>query len=471
MEPSGSVAAVIAIIREKPEHISSHETFAPTDRLAVAGRLLSSVVHELNNPLTSIIGYSDILTGMLPEGPQAEQLCKIRRSAQRASRLVQNLLNFVQPHKPQNSEISLNDVLSSVLDLVEGDIRGHDIRLVLNMEPGDTIPRIMGDFHRLQEVFLNLVTNALHAMKGSLQPNVLTLTTRRAGDRAEALVQDTGTGIQADILPHIFIPFFTTKSEGEGTGLGLSICREVIDDHGGTIRVDSIPGRGTVFTVSLAAAASGGSASPSLPQVPFAAITPQKILVVDDEPPIVNLLQIILEQDGHCVETAVVDNFFEHVLQGDVSIYLQAIRKAGAGLGKTPEAFAKIAHAFCAFQDVLLARLAKSRTSPKQYAAAGALHRLVLEIVFQTIGESFADTGAADRVMERQWDLLTRREREVASLLTHGLRNKGIAGKLGISVRTVEHHRARIREKLGIDSVAGLSASAALYAGAFRQRS
>jgi PAS domain S-box-containing protein len=226
----------------------TQEQLLHSERLAAVGQLISGVAHELNNPLTAILGYSQLLTSSGQLGPQGiEYSDKLYKQAQRTHRIVQNLLSFARQHKPERVPVKLNQTLEETLALRDYDLRMNNIRVHLDLAPD--LPITAADPHQLQQVFLNMVNNAVDAILECSSEGDLWVHTAIDGERLVIEFADSGPGVKD--ASRVFDPFYTTKPVGKGTGLGLSICYGIITEHGGTIRVRNIPPRGACFTVEL----------------------------------------------------------------------------------------------------------------------------------------------------------------------------------------------------------------------------
>jgi two-component system NtrC family sensor kinase len=226
----------------------TQEQLLHSEKLAAVGQLISGVAHELNNPLTAILGYSQLLTSCGQVGPQGlEYSEKLYKQAQRTHRIVQNLLSFSRQHKPERVAVRLNQVLEDTLALRDYDLRMSNIRLHLDL--AEDLPPVAADPHQLQQVFLNLVNNAVDAILERSGDGDLWVRTAREGGKFVMEFVDSGTGVKD--ASRVFDPFYTTKPVGKGTGLGLSICYGIITEHGGQIRVCNVPPRGACFTIEL----------------------------------------------------------------------------------------------------------------------------------------------------------------------------------------------------------------------------
>jgi two-component system NtrC family sensor kinase len=246
---AGNPVGFIFVTRDITERRKMEKQLILTDRLASVGELASGVAHELNNPLTGVIGLSQLLTQRdIPEDIK-EDLNLVYSEAQRAANVVKNLLTFARKHSPAKELISINDLISKVLELRAYEQRVSNIEVVTHLAPD--LPQIMADYFQLQQVFLNIIINAEHFMLEAHNKGTLTITTERAGDGVKASFTDDGPGIAKENLGHIFDPFFTTKEVGKGTGLGLSICHGIISAHNGRLYAESELGKGATFIVEL----------------------------------------------------------------------------------------------------------------------------------------------------------------------------------------------------------------------------
>jgi len=226
-----------------------------TEKLASLGQIVAGVVHELNNPLTSIIAYSDYLTKKLGKdasldlSEDAERVRRIGEAAERILKFTRDLVAYARPTGDERGPVCIAEVIERALLFCEHEFM--DGRVEVEQDFAEGLPLIAGIPGQLTQVFVNLFTNAAHAI--GERGGVLRITARTAdaGASLRVDVSDTGGGIPVDAMPQIFEPFFTTKTDGRGTGLGLSIVRGILDAHGGTIQVSSAAGQGTSFTLTL----------------------------------------------------------------------------------------------------------------------------------------------------------------------------------------------------------------------------
>jgi two-component system NtrC family sensor kinase len=278
----------------------TQEQLLHSEKLAAVGQLISGVAHELNNPLTAILGYSQLLTSSGQMGQQGiEYADKLYKQAQRTHRIVQNLLSFARQHKPERVSVQINHALQETLALRDYDLRMHNVRVHLDL--AENLPVTSADPHQLQQVFLNMVNNAVDAILEHSIDGDLWVRTGFNGDRLCIEFTDSGPGVKD--ASRVFDPFYTTKPVGKGTGLGLSICYGIITEHGGTIRVRNIPARGASFIIEL----------PRQPVASLAFSTPDqraisgkdgRILLVDHDDSALEAAGTILRGRDHRVRMA-----------------------------------------------------------------------------------------------------------------------------------------------------------------------
>ncbi|MGB9714953.1 MAG: ATP-binding protein [Thermodesulfovibrionales bacterium] len=253
---NNKVSAVLGISRDITERKKiEDEQMYNTERLASLGKLTASVAHELNNPIAIILGFTDrLLEKTDPNSKEYEMLKAIERQGLNSKRIIENLLGFARYPEKTEYCADVNKSLESVLIVVENLLVSKKIILETNLTEG--LPRVRGDSGHLQQVFMNLITNAVSAMEGG---GILTISTRlnETSNRVEILFKDTGHGIKKEYRDKIFEAFFTTKKVGEGTGLGLSVCQGIVTRYGGEITFETVSEdedrerKGTTFIVSL----------------------------------------------------------------------------------------------------------------------------------------------------------------------------------------------------------------------------
>jgi signal transduction histidine kinase len=248
-DEKGEIIGSIIVSRDVTQQKRIEEQLILTDRLASIGELSSGIAHELNNPLTSVIGFSQLLMeGDVPENIR-EELGTVYSEAQRAASIVKNLLTFARKHAPVKQMSQVNTVVEDVLRLRSYEQKVNNIEVETRLDAN--LPQIMMDHFQMQQVFLNIVVNAESAMLEANHRGKLAITSEKAGDMVKVTFADDGPGISKENLKHIFDPFFTTKEVGKGTGLGLSICHGIVIEHNGNISAASKNGQGAAFIIEL----------------------------------------------------------------------------------------------------------------------------------------------------------------------------------------------------------------------------
>jgi len=248
-DESGKPVRMRGTVQDITERRKMEEQLIVSDRLASLGEMASGIAHELNNPLTGVIGFSQLLLEKDLSDDVKEDVKVISREAQRTAEVVKNLLTFARKREPGKKPVDINNVIQKVLELRAYEQKVNNIQV--NTRFASDLPEIMGDGFQLQQVFLNIIINAEHFMLEAHGRGALTITTERVGDIIRASFADDGPGITKENLGHLFDPFFTTKEVGRGTGLGLSICHGMIAEHGGRIYAESELGKGATFIVEL----------------------------------------------------------------------------------------------------------------------------------------------------------------------------------------------------------------------------
>src|SRR3984885_2576455 len=281
-----------------------------TEKMAAVGQLVSGIAHELNNPLTAIMGYGQLLLGQGLAPEQYSEASKVFQQAERARRIVKNLLYFARENTPERTRVNLNEIVERTLALRSYELRVQNI--LVECALASDLPETMADPYQLQQVVLNLLTNAEQALLQERGQGKVTIKTRVAdGNRIAIEISDDGPGVPWGIASRIFDPFFTTKPPGVGTGLGLSIVYGIVQQHGGEATFESRPGTGTRFMVEFPVTpvptpAEHDAMLPQLPTHP-GAVPASRILVVEDEPTVAQLIVDVLREEGHQAE-AVLDS-------------------------------------------------------------------------------------------------------------------------------------------------------------------
>ena len=299
-----AVTGVLAVVRDVSEEKLLVEQLVQQEKLAAIGQLVSGVAHELNNPLASVMAFSQlVLTHTGSDEERNEALTTIHGEAKRAAKIVSNLLTFARQHPPQRSTTSVNEVIASTLDLRRHALTFQGVELEEHLDP--SLPPIWADPFQLQQVFLNLIGNAEHALGGWQGERRIVVTSEARGGRIVVTIRDTGAGIPATEVDRVFNPFYTTKGVGKGTGLGLSVSDGIVREHGGAIRVESSD-TGASFVVELPIIPPPGAALPprSVAEAHSPGARPLSILIVDDEPAIRSAIVRYFGGLGHSVDAA-----------------------------------------------------------------------------------------------------------------------------------------------------------------------
>ena len=297
--------SVVVLVEDVTDQQAMEAQLIQSEKLAAVGQLVSGVAHELNNPLTSITGLSEFLLEQKELGTKDRgHLRVIHEQADRAGRIVRNLLTFAHKGPAERTPVDLNDVIQRTLILMSYDLKLKDVTIEKSLAP---LPAVLGDRRALQQVVLNLLNNAAQAVTANPpgRPQLIRLTTW-FDDRVRLRVADTGPGISDEVLPQLFTPFFTTKEPGQGTGLGLSITYSIVEAHGGRITVERPAEGGAAFLVDLPAAPAGALRrdTPSPEAAPLAAPTKRAILLVDEDPAVRRMVKALFGREGHTVEVA-----------------------------------------------------------------------------------------------------------------------------------------------------------------------
>ena len=281
------------------------------ERLAALGQMISGIAHELNNTLTSIFGYAQLVRKRARGFEWEAETRYILEEGERARRIARNLLLFARGSEGERTRVNLNEIVKRTVEM-----RGHELRLEnigVELELDEQLAEAIADAAQVQQVLLNLVLNAEQAILQAKENGHIWIRTRSISPSRIAIeVADDGPGVPPEVVLRIFDPFFTTKPAGVGTGLGLSIVYGIVHQHGGQVSVENRPGGGAVFTVELPSA-TNSSVSDTRPYLIGASISGDvarktktrgsRILVVEDEPTIAQLIADVLGEEGHFVET------------------------------------------------------------------------------------------------------------------------------------------------------------------------
>ena len=271
-----------------------------SEKISALGSLLAGVAHELNNPLSIVVGQAMMLEES-GSGALGRRAAKIRTAAERCSRIVKSFLAMARQRRPEKEPVDLNQIVRSTLDLVGYGIRSAGIKVTTDLTQG--LPSLNADPDQLGQLVTNLVLNAQHALKDVAEPRRLCIRTQYDASCAQLylVVSDNGPGIPGPLRSRVFEPFFTTKPVGSGTGIGLSICDAIVREHGGCIEIDETPGGGATFCIHLPIGPVDAHRSVDETPPPMTRAS-RRALVVDDERDIAELLAEMLTHEGFTVD-------------------------------------------------------------------------------------------------------------------------------------------------------------------------
>jgi len=286
------VSRDITEIRAATERQNALELqLSQAEKLSALGKTISGVAHELNNPLTGIMGFCQLLLRdetIQDNSRQREDITTIFHEAERCQKIVRNLTTFARKHKPEKTFLGINGLLEDSLSLQDYQMCNHNINITKELE--ENLPKTMADRHQLQQVFINLIVNAQDAMGSQPDNKTLSVKTKKMGNFIRVEIADSGPGISDENLTSIFEPFFTTKGIGKGTGLGLSLSFGIVSEHGGRIWAENIPGRGARFCVELPIIENLMSPGTNKGKSENISLKGQRVLIIDDEEQIINLI-------------------------------------------------------------------------------------------------------------------------------------------------------------------------------------
>jgi len=322
--PMAEPGSAVLVFEDQTERRRLQEQLIQSEKMSAIGQLIAGVAHDLNNPLASVVGFSDFLAEAADVPPSLQEpLQVIRQEAERAATIVKNLLSFARSQEGERTRQAIRALLDSTLALLRNQLMAHKVEATVEVEPG--LPDVEVNANQIKQVFVNVINNACQAIASDAPSGRIWITARRVGDSIAVSVTDSGPGMTEELAARVFEPFFTTKREGEGTGLGLSICQGIMKEHGGRITLDTRPGAGATFTLELpiGARAARTEAAP----VPAGESKPLSILVVDDEPHILHYMRATLESWGHTVEVASDGTYaLERALAGPFDVIICDLR-------------------------------------------------------------------------------------------------------------------------------------------------
>jgi signal transduction histidine kinase/ActR/RegA family two-component response regulator len=293
----------VLVLADQTDKRALQDQVVQSAKMSAIGQLIAGIAHDLNNPLASVVGFAEYLVDAVHDVPARllEPLRAIHQEAERASKIVRNLLAFARKQEGDRHPLAIGYVLEATVLLLKNQLMAYRVDVDLNV--ADNLPPIEGNANQLQQVFVNVITNAAQAIHGSRTGGRIAVAAEKWLDGVAVTVQDDGPGIADTMAERIFEPFFTTKPEGEGTGLGLTICHGIVTEHGGKITlVDQGAGSaGATFRIELP----GGLIRAIADERATTHATGLHILVVDDEPHILHYMRAALEDWGHHVSVAV----------------------------------------------------------------------------------------------------------------------------------------------------------------------
>jgi PAS domain S-box-containing protein len=277
------------------------EALAQSEKMSAMGSLLASVSHELNNPLSIIVGQSQLMEELAADDRARKRAERIKNAADRCARIVKTFLSMARRKAPTRSPTSINDLIRDGAEIVSYALSSGGVELALDLDADD--PLVDADRDQLMQVVVNLMINAQQAMSAQETGRELRIQTQANDTGVSVTFADTGPGVPDELIGRVFEPFFTTKPEGVGTGIGLAVCRSIVDAHGGEIALSNAPEGGARFAITLPASATDASrvAEPAPSETLAKAL---RVLVVDDEEEIARTVQEILELDGHQIVMA-----------------------------------------------------------------------------------------------------------------------------------------------------------------------
>lgn len=299
--------ATQGILRDITERKRLQEQLLQSEKMSALGQLVSGVAHELNNPLTGVLGYAELLltSSDLPKNAN-QNLMMIYDEAERARKIVENLLTFARQRKPEKKEIELNEIIERTLDIRAYAMRVNNIQVFKTLD--QRIPLICADEYQIQQVFMNIIINAEQAILESHGEGQLEVETEwdTVKNRVRISFRDDGPGIIGENLSKIFDPFFTTKPDGKGTGLGLAISYGIVEEHEGRIIAENEEGGGARFVIELPMGEMDSTSNQAVQPAGKETedMGEKRVLVVDDETLVVDLVKTALECEGYIVETA-----------------------------------------------------------------------------------------------------------------------------------------------------------------------
>jgi two-component system NtrC family sensor kinase len=301
-DAEGKIIGIVASARDVTESKRLEQQLLQSEKLAAIGQMVSGVAHELNNPLTAILGMSDLVRERATDDASRRQIELVQKQARKAVELVQGLLNFSRPSRPKSQHVRLAELINRAIELQQFVLASRNI--TVDFDAASQSPEIQADPNQMVQVFVNLLANAEQSIAASRDHGKISIRIAEREGKAEIVVDDDGPGVPAEIRSKIFDPFFTTRRSTGGTGLGLTICLVIVKEHGGTIEVQSSSAGGGRFRILLPVsrpAPLSAAAPSSIPRND--GIKGCSILIVEDEEGIRELVEEGLKARGAAVES------------------------------------------------------------------------------------------------------------------------------------------------------------------------
>ena len=301
-EASNFIQGIISQLSIAIEKTKTLDQLIHAEKMNVLGSLMSGIAHELNSPLTRILGISESFREERDVNEVVKYFDLIIEESLRCKRIIEDFLAFARKYKSDHSLVDINSVIIKTLQLWKYQKKTDD--MIIRTELSEDMPKVNINSNRVEQVFLNLIVNAYHALSDIKSgPKILMIKSFSHDDRVRVVFQDNGPGIPEEKWDRVFQPFYTTKPTGQGTGLGLSLSRDIIREHNGEITVGGNPGHGAKFIIDLVPDQGGLEALVAKTVMVESVVESGRILIADDDLLILKLMSRFLKKEGHEVET------------------------------------------------------------------------------------------------------------------------------------------------------------------------